>query len=433
VVSAVDQSDDMKESLLKGAGEGAGEDAQAASGQGHGVSKPLHKLASRGVVNRANLLGLLVLPAAILSLEAIFNLAGIGQGEIVKPDPEIGCRHMSNKSVTWRLEGYCRDRFNSSGMRDVEHPLAKPIGTYRIAFVGDSFTEGLQVDRADIFAEKVGKFLNGSNQQNKNQKKFETINFGCSSYSTGQELLQYEREIRPYKPDLVVVLYTPGDTLENSIVPKKRAETEARPYFYLDHDNQLKEDDSLLVDNAAKLKSTPLKEFLRANSTIFGAYTQMHLSMTMSDKVFFRTTRLIDQTITKVSNLLTDKKKQTVSTKGAPGQTNSSRAGEKDPDQVEISAAVVERFADEVKSDQAKFVLMMYPDVGGGNLVYAQSRDRLAKLAAKEGFGYLDLSQEFKKDVNPNNLFVQVHFSKRGHELTTEMLTAYLKSAGYLN
>ena len=362
----------------------------------------------------------LYIPLAILALELTFNQAGIGQGEIVKPDAQLGCRHIPDKFVTWRLEGYSRGKFNSQGMRDVEHNLTKAAGVTRIAFLGDSYTEGLQVPIENIFANAVPKLLNGT------KKTFESLNFGCSSYSTGQELLQYEGEARPYKPDVVVLLYTPGDTLENSVSPAKRATAEARPYFYLDAANQLKEDDGLLLYNHEKLKPRRLREFLRAHSTIFGAYNQINLSLSMADKVYFRTTRLISQIAAKLTNI---GKRQTSKSDAVALPDGLKPPMMSEPDQVAISAALIKRLNDDVTADGGRLVVMAFPDIGGGDPTYIATRLRLSQLAAEQGFGYLDLSTPFKKDQNPNQLFVQVHFSKLGHDLTARQLSAYLASA----
>ncbi|MBU6452453.1 MAG: SGNH/GDSL hydrolase family protein [Cyanobacteria bacterium REEB67] len=373
--------------------------------------------------------GSLLIPLAVVALESCFNLAGIGQGEIVKPDTKLGCRHINDKFVTWRLEGFSRGRLNKSGMRDVNHTLHKSAGVTRLAFLGDSYTEGLQVPQEDIFAKRIETTLNDNGTRS--GKQFESLNFGCSSYSTGQELLQFESEIKPYNPDIVILLFTPGDTLENSVAPAKRASAEARPYFYFDNKKQLQEDDGLLRYNKEKLKERPLREFLRANSTIFGVYEETKLSLSMSDKVFFRTTRLIEQTATRIGAWLARLRGAQAATAGNAASTPGLLPPTwQEPDQVAISTALIKRLDDEVKAAGGKLVVVAFPDVSGGNLAYGDQRVQISKLAQKQGFGYLDLSIPFKQDKNPNNLFIQVHFSKLGHKLTAQALCAYLKESG---
>jgi lysophospholipase L1-like esterase len=363
----------------------------------------------------------LFVPLGLLLLEVFFSFAGIGQGEIVKPDVTLGSRHIANKLVTWRLEGYSHDRLSSVGLRDVEHTVAKPAGVKRLIFLGDSYTEGLQVPLQDTFARRLQTTLNTGQWP-----KYETINFGCSSYSTGQEMLQFDRQAAAYKPDLVVLLYTPGDTLENSVSPIKRTAAEARPYFYLDQNKELQQDNGVLTLNYEKLRPRPLREFLRAHSTIFGAYAQTNLSLIMSDKVYFRATRLVSQIASKIALLVTSAGHDQAPPAGLLPPTWT------EPDKLAVSEAIIKKLDHQVRAAGGKLVVMAYPDIGKGDPVYISARQRFAKLAKQEGFGYLDLSDAFSHDVDPNNLFVKVHFSKLGHDLTARQLTAYLKSSGFL-
>src|SRR5205814_6029316 len=89
---------------------------------------------------------------AIVFLEWFFGFCGVGEQEFLQPDKELGLRHIPGKLVTWRLEGFSRDHFTGSGLRDVEHSVIKPPGVTRIALLGDSSTDGLQVPLADTYA-----------------------------------------------------------------------------------------------------------------------------------------------------------------------------------------------------------------------------------------------------------------------------------------
>jgi len=133
----------------------------------------------------------LALGVTICLLESFFNFAGIGQQEFFEPDPVLGARHIPSKQVTWRMEGLSRDSFNSFGMRDYERTLAKPANTVRVAVLGDSGAEGLQVPLADTFPIVLQNRLNEEAKQSGSAKKFEVMNFGCAGYSMLQEVLQY--------------------------------------------------------------------------------------------------------------------------------------------------------------------------------------------------------------------------------------------------
>jgi len=53
-------------------------------------------------------------------------------------------------------EGGAYVKINSLGYRDVEHTKEKPPGVFRIAVLGDSFTEARQVDIAATFWKRLG-------------------------------------------------------------------------------------------------------------------------------------------------------------------------------------------------------------------------------------------------------------------------------------
>src|SRR5262245_27338096 len=53
------------------------------------------------------------------------------------------------------VEGEAYAKINSLGYRDVEHTTAKPARVFRIAVLGDSFTEARQVDIAATFWKRL--------------------------------------------------------------------------------------------------------------------------------------------------------------------------------------------------------------------------------------------------------------------------------------
>lgn len=98
---------------------------------------------------------------------------------------------------------------NSIGFRDTEHSFEKPAGVYRVLFLGDSFTEALQVPFEDIFWRQLQKKADAAHM------KLEVIGMGVSSWGTGQELLAYECYGRQFHPDLVVLAFNADDLLDN--------------------------------------------------------------------------------------------------------------------------------------------------------------------------------------------------------------------------
>ncbi len=146
----------------------------------------------------------------LLAVEVVLAFAGLGEEEIFALDRELGTRHMTDKSVTWRKEGYARSYFNHDGLREGALTKAKPAGTLRIALMGDSLVEGLQVPINETFGKELERKLSEELAQ-----PVQVINFATSGYSTAQEYMQLQKQVLGYAPDLVLVGYNARDMFEN--------------------------------------------------------------------------------------------------------------------------------------------------------------------------------------------------------------------------
>jgi lysophospholipase L1-like esterase len=98
---------------------------------------------------------------------------------------------------------------NSRGLRERELPLAKPAGTRRILFLGDSVTFGPGVRDDEPYARLLEADLkaDGAGQ-------VETINAGVVGYNTIQELGRLDEAGLAYQPDTVVLTFLVNDLLE---------------------------------------------------------------------------------------------------------------------------------------------------------------------------------------------------------------------------
>jgi len=130
----------------------------------------------------------------------------MGGQECSKPDLISGFIHLKNKRITWTQEGYSSGSTNSIGFVDYEHQLAKPPGVCRIAMLGDSMTESLQVSQDSRFSNLLERRLNALYPG-----RFEVFNFGVSAAGPGQELLTYLKYVEQFKPDVTILFYDCGD------------------------------------------------------------------------------------------------------------------------------------------------------------------------------------------------------------------------------
>ena len=174
----------------------------------------------------------------------------------------------------YRKEGRSHVHINSDGLRDQEHPLAKPANTLRIALIGDSYAEALAVPIEQAFwavmKEKLGECDAASG------KAIEIINFGVSGYGTAQELLTLRDRVWKYSPDVVMLAVTTNnDVTDNSRALKKVDEI---PYFIY-RDNQLALDNSFQNSRTFLWRQSRLNRFgrwLRNHSRVVQAVTEGH-------------------------------------------------------------------------------------------------------------------------------------------------------------
>ncbi len=103
-------------------------------------------------------------------------------------------------------------RMNQAGFRDVEHEMAKPPHTYRILFLGDSYTESKEVTLDETFWRKLQTLLPAL----PDGRKVEIISMGVSGYGTGHQWMVLEHKGLAMDPDLVVVAFTESTDVWNN-------------------------------------------------------------------------------------------------------------------------------------------------------------------------------------------------------------------------
>jgi lysophospholipase L1-like esterase len=142
----------------------------------------------------------------------------------------------------WFLdEGRAHVRINSHGMRDRDRSRAKPSETVRVAVLGDSTTESLQVDLDRTWPALVEQKL--ASCAALHGKNVEVLNFGVSGYGTAQELLQLRQRGWAFEPDVVLLAFFPGNDLFNNVRALNPTNPNHAPYFIV-------RDDKLFLDDA---------------------------------------------------------------------------------------------------------------------------------------------------------------------------------------
>lgn len=186
------------------------------------------------------LTGVLILTGLLVGLGIVeigLRIAGIEYPTFYAVDEHRGWVLRPLVSGWYRTEGESYAQFNSDGFRDREHTKVKPENTLRIALVGDSFVEALQVPLEQGFAAVIERELSDCTALA--GQKVEVINFGISGYGTVQELITLREKAWKYSPDIVLLSFFAGNDLNDNsrlvtdkiIKLNSLRELNPRPYF----------------------------------------------------------------------------------------------------------------------------------------------------------------------------------------------------------
>lgn len=212
--------------------------------------------------------------AALVAVSVAFSLvAGEGVLRLIDfsypvlhvPDELAGLRLRAGAQGWYREEGEAYVAINSEGWRDIERPKAKPAGVVRIAVLGDSFMEAIQVAREDSFAVKLQEELGSCEPFSK--QPVEVLNFGVSSYGTAQELVTLRYRARDYDPDIVLLAFLPSNDVRNN--SKALEDWKQRPFFAL-------EGDELVIDNSFRDDAGFKRRKQRTEATAFLLDLRLH-------------------------------------------------------------------------------------------------------------------------------------------------------------
>jgi hypothetical protein len=168
--------------------------------------------------------------AALAVLEAALRLGNYATPDLHQLDARLGWSLRAHKQGWYAGdEGRTRVVINPAGFRDRERVLDKPDPVYRIAVLGDEYSEAMQVALRDTWWWQLEPKLQYCDFRP--GKLIEVLNFGVAGYGTAQELVLLQTAVMRYAPDLVLLQFSPDDVLDNSLAlsPNK-----LRPFYFLD-------------------------------------------------------------------------------------------------------------------------------------------------------------------------------------------------------
>jgi lysophospholipase L1-like esterase len=177
---------------------------------------------------------------AIGIAEVGLRFAGIGMPNLYVPDHFCGSRLRPSTAGVWMHEGHGHISINANGFRGPTLPATKASHVFRIATLGDSFIEALQVDEHATLCFQLQRLLNAASSDS--HRRYEVINCGVSGYGTAQELQMLRHHVLPLAPDAVLLAIYPENDIRNNL--RSLEQDPARPYFTINSDGNLFLDNS---------------------------------------------------------------------------------------------------------------------------------------------------------------------------------------------
>jgi len=347
-------------------------------------------------------------------------------------DPVLGWKNPTKIVRTLRNPSFTVEvSTNDFGMRDRERSLQKG-DLLRVAFLGDSFVQALQVNDEEVFNILLENLHPG----------IEALNFGVSAYGTAQQYLQYQTLVKQFSPDIIVVLFWPyNDPFDNSIELQKLGgisedEIKKRPFVRFDDDGQAKIIRPIIPQMKMQNNWSLFKRFLRdtfyvvsyawkAKNIIVG-YIKI---LNDNEKIQSSERRKIETDVKMLNAFSVENKRLQ--------QAEWKKAWD-------LSFKIMKLFNREAAKDGAKLVISTLPvekietELDAEEL--SPSEKIMAKVLLKEDIPFLPLTPCFRKYLQTNNVRnghyhyeQEGHFRPLGHQVLALCLLKELQSEKIIN
>lgn len=358
--------------------------------------------------------------------EAALRLVGFSNPFLYQKDDDLGVTLRPGVEGWYRREGEGYVAVNRHGLRDREHAVAKPAGTLRVAVLGDSYAEALQVDRDQTFWAHLERALGTVT------RPVEVLNFGVSGYGTAQELLMLRR-VWAFDPDVVLLAVTTGnDVRDNSRVLSNGF----CPYFVY-------RDGTLVLDNSFRARPTHRVRSTALAEAYFGLYNRS------------RVLQLVGSALSRPrapAALPADPDLRLLTEPGLDAEIYRAPQSPAWAEAWQITEELLRRLRDEVSSHGALLVVVtlsngiqVHPDptvraraqaaLGVNDLFYADRR--LKEFLEREHVAVLNLAPALQADAEAHQVFLHGfarsgnlgtgHWNEEGHRRAGARIAEWLR------
>jgi hypothetical protein len=374
------------------------------------------------------------LVVGLVALDISLTFAGVANQEVADLDPITGWTLMPNRQYTNRVEGYSRSKINSFGMAEREVSLLKPAGTYRIAVMGCSLTQGDQVAPEQTYCRVLEQKLNKLGDT----RHYEVLNFGVLSYNLGQEYLRMKHLAMKFQPDLVVFTVRPNALLFMGPDPKQRF-FNARPLFSIGPDGSLFEDRSYQKYwlNSSEGKRFQATRWLRFHSRLWSVLGRSILQV----EEYIQRTSWKWKHLARRFSVRQAVRLPSPNRIPSMGDLSVQEQNKVLIDAVdylgEVASMLVAEAHAECSKHDCKFLLLRLPATKSKRLAHEDLAVR--NIAENKRLNYLDLNpifdrmEEQSKTQSARNHFYFVdHYARQGNSCIANALQDYLRSHGLL-
>lgn len=154
----------------------------------------------------------------VLFFELYFQTSEISVPSIIQNDSNLGRSFRPEARINLVKESLYIGKINALGYLGPEYSIFKNPNTIRVALIGDSFIEGLQVKEKFHFRSVLESKLRSKS----NNKNIEVLNFGRSGLDFRRMYILHELYVKEFKPDIVLFFVNESDftTYDERIGPE---------------------------------------------------------------------------------------------------------------------------------------------------------------------------------------------------------------------
>lgn len=154
--------------------------------------------------------------AALIVIEIALRVGGFERPDLYTYDQWRGWALRAGAAGWQRNEGDAFVRINRYGFRGPAVTPARPPNVFRIAVLGDSFTEAQQVDYKQTFCAVMQRQLSHCSAMH--GRKVQVLDFGVDGYGTAQEYMTLKHEVWKFSPNMVILAVFTGNDIRNDSV-----------------------------------------------------------------------------------------------------------------------------------------------------------------------------------------------------------------------